>query len=240
MIKFSKKRSTIRGVLLLSLIVPTLVIWIEIQPYLIIKLNADELTMYHGNNDTVVVYPIFTQGAYTKHGFYAFYNKTCNESCLTIQIPTKINPNFNTGKYAYLYLKQLGYPVITDVDVDKNPSILDKYQKIILLHNEYVTQNEFDAITSHNHVIYLYPNALYAKIKVNYKNNTMTLIRGHNYPETSIRNGFGWQFDNSAHEYDLMCNNWHFANVSNGFQLNCYPDLLIAHDHKILGTIQKL
>ena len=37
-----------------------------------------------------------------------------------------------------------------------------------MLHNEYVTRPMFDAITSHPNVIYLYPNALYAEIEVNY------------------------------------------------------------------------
>ena len=45
-----------------------------------------------------------------------------------------------------------------------------------MLHNEYVTQAMFDAITNHPNVIYLYPNALYAEIEVDYENNLITLI----------------------------------------------------------------
>ena len=54
----------------------------------------------------------------------------------------------------------LGYDVLTDAIVDKNPNILKKYDKVIILHNEYVTRAMFDAITSHPKIIYLYPNAL--------------------------------------------------------------------------------
>ena len=75
-----------------------------------------------------------------------------------------------------------------------------------MLHNEYVTRTMFDAITSHPNVIYLYPNALYAEIEVDYDNNTITLIRGHNYPESEIVNGFDWEFENThPYEYDDTC-----------------------------------
>ena len=57
-----------------------------------------------------------------------------------------------------------------------------------MLHNEYVTRTMFDAITSHPNVVYLSPNALYAEIEVDYDNDTITLIRGHNYPQPEIKN----------------------------------------------------
>ena len=100
-------------------------------------------------------------------------------------------------------MRLLGYPYITDIDIDQNPDILKKYEKIILLHNEYVTMKEFTAITEHQKVVYLYPNALYAKINANYENNTIELIRGHNYPSEDITNGFDWEFDNTNKEYNV-------------------------------------
>jgi hypothetical protein len=36
-----------------------------------------------------------------------------------------------------------------------------------------------------------YPNSLYAKVSIDYWNNTVTLVRGHGYPYSSIGNGFG-------------------------------------------------
>ena len=117
----------------------------------------------------------------------------------------------------------LNYSYISDVDIDKNPDVLKKYHKVILLHNEYVTKNEFDAVTSHPNVIYLYPNSLYAEVRTDYANNTLTLIRGHGYPEQSIGNGFDWKFDNSNLEYNITCENMTFTIVPNGKMLNCYP-----------------
>ena len=65
-------------------------------------------------------------------------------------------------------LSLLGYTTITDIDIDQNPGILKEFDAVIMLHNEYVTRTMFDAITNHPNVIYLYPNALYAEIEVNY------------------------------------------------------------------------
>ena len=84
----------------------------------------------------------------------------------------------------------LNYEIITDITIHQNPEILLEYEKIILLHNEYVTSTQFDAITSHPNVIYLYPNALYAEIGFDEELWEISLIRGHNYPDPLIRNGF--------------------------------------------------
>ena len=135
-------------------------------------------------------------------------------------------------------MQSLGYYTLTDIDVDKNPKILTQYDRVIVLHNEYVTQNEFDAITTHAHVIYLYPNSLYAKVSTDYAKNTFTLIRGHGYPDLNIRNGFDWKFDNSQFEYDTSCKNWMFHGVKNGFMLDCYPENHLSSDISLLKAIK--
>jgi hypothetical protein len=137
-------------------------------------------------------------------------------------------------------LKLLGYKTITDIDVDKNPQILSNYEKVIVLHNEYVTQNEFDAITNHPNVLYLYPNAMYAKITANYENDTITLVRGHNYPSSDIRNGFGWEYDNSELEYNILCADWKFVEIKHGRMLNCYPENIIFNDLSLLKAIKDI
>jgi hypothetical protein len=94
-----------------------------------------------------------------------------------------------------------------------------------MLHNEYVTRAMFDAITNHPNVIYLYPNALYAEIEVDYIDQTITLVRGHNYPESKIENGFDWEFDNThPYEYDSNCLEMQFYKIRNGWMTNCYPE----------------
>ncbi|PIY89729.1 MAG: hypothetical protein COY74_05230 [Nitrosopumilales archaeon CG_4_10_14_0_8_um_filter_34_8] len=199
-----------------------------------------EIGVYDEKNKPLLIIPVYTASAYAKNGFYDFYNGNCN-TCLT----TKIVPNDELGEQssanAVKVLELLGYDSITDIELDTNPTILSKYDKIIVLHNEYVTKKMFDAITSHPNVIYLYPNALYAEISTNFVDNTISLIRGHGYPDASIDNGFDWKYDNTRpYEFDKECNNWEFYEIPNGKMLNCYPEQKIWKDEKFLKTLKEL
>ena len=198
----------------------------------------NEFALWNDPQNAVVVFPTFTASAYAERGFYDYYRGEC-ESCTTTAISEKLN--YNSSLNGYQLLTLLGYPSITDVNIDKHPSILKKYDKIIMLHNEYVTRAMFDAITSHPNVIYLYPNALYAEIEVDYDNNTITLIRGHNYPEQEIANGFDWEFDNThPYEYDNNCSQMEFYKIDNGWMTNCYPEQILAVSPLVFQMIKNL
>lgn len=216
----------------------------------VINLNSDfvskvtkerlaEGSVWNDTKKSVVIIPVFTAAAYAKQGFYTYFSGKCDSICLTARIDAHRPLGYTASQNAVDVLQSLGYNIITDIDVDKNPKILSEYDKVIVLHNEYVTQKEFDAITGHPHVIYLYPNSLYAKIIVNYDQNTTTLVRGHNYPESKIRNGFDWKFDNSPLEYNTLCNNWKFNEITNGIMLNCYPESHLADNIPLLKMIKE-
>ncbi len=188
-----------------------------------------------GNQNVVFIQPIFTQAAYGNNdpgsnGFYDYYMGRCDKSCLTVPIPKIFNGSYVSSAQANDALFWEGYSHVTDVDVDKNPDILKKYDAVIVLHSEYVTQREFDAITHHPHVIYLYPNALFGKVKTDYHANTITLIRGHGYPDKKIANGFNWKYDNTRFETDTTCHDLNFYDIYNGKMLNCYPEHIIYFD----------
>ena len=193
----------------------------------------------YGNTDlnAVIIYPIFTQRAYDKGGFYDYYNGTCGTCNIVSLGHLAINSSYAEGSGGFDYLTQLHYPFITDIQVDKDPSILNQYDKIILLHNEYMTKAEFDAIKNHKNVIYLYPNAMYAEISVDYTKETMSLVRGHGYPEKQILNGFDY-VTSSKHEYDLNCKNYKWEPRPNGIQPTCWPEFLIKADRSILQVIK--
>ena len=193
------------------------------------------------NDGTVVIYPTFTSIAYHEPGFYTYFRGECDESCI-IDVPL-VNPEFkytSSGLTAQI-LYHVGYDFLTDIEVDKNPELLQNYDTVILLHNEYVTKKAFDAISSHPNLIFLFPNALYAEIDVNYDDNTMTLIRGHNYPE-GVLNGFDYEIEERFHkyEYDSDCLDWEFVEIENGFHLNCYPDGIIYKNLEILLKMKEL
>jgi len=195
---------------------------------------------YSNKENAVVIFPIFTGFAYEENGFYDYYNGNCDESCLTVKIDDELPLHYSSSEQGFILLQLLEYPYLTDIEVSKNPGILKNYDKIIMLHNEYVTQNEFNAITSHPNVIYLYPNAMMAKVEFDQEANTITLIRGHYYPEKHIKNGFDWEFDNThPYEYDTDCIGWEFYEIDNGHMLNCYPENVITEKLDIIRTMKK-
>jgi len=163
----------------------------QVWQSLLLGLNPNKMDMYYEvalwnePQKTVVVYPYFTYAAYHEPGFYTYYRGECDDCTTTKFAPPR--PSYTSSGMGHQALTLLGYTSITDVEIDRNPSILQQFDKVIMLHNEYVTRAMFDAITSHPNVLYLYPNALYAEIEVNYVDETITLIRGHNYPEPEIQ-----------------------------------------------------
>jgi hypothetical protein len=195
------------------------------------------------NDGSVVIYPVFTSAAYQEPGFYTYFRGECDESCITDL--SFENPEFqytSSGLTAQI-LYHVGYDFLTDIEVDQNPELLQNYDTVILLHNEYLTKKAFDAITSHPNLIFLAPNALYAEIDVNYDDNTMTLIRGHQYPPPEKpANGFDYEIEQRFHkyEYDDKCLEWEFIEIENGFHLNCYPDGIIYKNLDILLKMKEL
>ena len=198
-----------------------------------------EIGVKKESQNAIVVVPMFTMTAYGEPGFYTYFKDECGTVWIqNIPIRYDLSPAGETSVNSIRALDLLGYEFITDIEIDKHPEILEKFDKVILLHNEYVTRTEFDAITQHPKVLYLYPNALYAEIKVDYEKNTMTLLRGHGYPEQKIRNGFDWKFDNSILEYDDCQENWEFNEIDNGKMLSCYPENIIYKDSTLLKMIK--
>ena len=210
-----------------------------------LKPNTDYSEMINDGN-TVFITPIFTSSAYESPGFYDYYNNRCDESCLSVKLQYSCRSESSCNAVQILDL--LGYDMILDYHIDIKPEILKQYDTVIVLHNEYVTQTEFDAIMEHPNVIYLYPNSNYGLISAEYTekddNNllegTVKLIRGHGYPEENITNGFDWELDNSAMEYNAECKDWEFYDVDNGKMLNCYPEILILKDKEFLEMLKSL
>ena len=199
----------------------------------------NEVAVWNDPQKTVVVYPYFTSIAYTKSGFYAYYAGGCDD-CTTTKFAPPI-PLYTSSGIGHQALTLLGYTSIADAEIDKNPDILQQFDKVIMLHNEYVTRVMFDAITNHPNVIYLYPNALYAEIEVNYIDETITLIRGHNYPEPEIENGFDWEFDNThPYEFDSKCKIIDIYKIKNGRMTTCYPENVFLTDSQQLFDLLKI
>jgi len=189
--------------------------------------------------NSVVIYPILTQSAYGWGGIHDFNMGRC-DTCNVVTIDEYFDPIFSVGAKSFRVLEFLGYDVIDDVDIDRNPEILNDYDSVILLHNEYVTENEFLAINSHSKVIHMYPGALDYKVIVNYFDDSMVLERGPGYPTSDVKNGFDWKFDNSDIFVNTTCENWEFYEIENGHMLNCTPEFLIQNNDELLKKLKQL
>lgn len=206
---------------------------------------ATKKKLSYNFSNSIVIIPRLTEAAYSDHGFYWYYDGRCGTECLSVPVDAT-GEQSRYGSYNYNTVKiltSLGYPMVTDLTVHTkllvNPDYLDQYDNIILLHNEYVTRQLFDAITQHKNVIHLHPNALYAEVQV--LDDKITLIKGHGYPTKDIDNGFEWEYDNTRpDEFDIKCDSWQFKRISNGYQLNCYPEVVLTQKPEILAKLKEL
>jgi N,N-dimethylformamidase beta subunit-like, C-terminal len=143
------------------------------------------------------VAPTFTIAAYN-HRFYVFYrleakvplwaNVTTGLNLLTskvIKLPSRII------KHAFL-APSSNIEVITDQDVDSgsvftnnNPNSKSKYDVLILGHQEYVTQKEYDNlrhfVANGGTLILLDGNVFYAQVRYDRYSHSITLIKGHGW-----------------------------------------------------------
>lgn len=190
----------------------------------------------------LVITPKLTEAAYSDHGFYWYYENKCDHTCLTVPIqPGEPGRYGSWSSNGVKILGSLKYPMLDDHILHKklleNPAYLGSYHTILLLHNEYVTREIFDAVQAHANVIYLYPNSLYAQVSIT--NDTMTLIQGHGYQ--GMDNGFSWPYDNTRpDEFDNRCADWHFKRLPNGYQLDCYPEIVFTKKPEILLKVKDL
>lgn len=195
---------------------------------------------YKQHPPVAVIVPTFTIAAYQPHGFYDYYRGSCSTRCLTVPVNPKERTgmmNYSGSSNALAIIKSLGISdTVTDEQVTENPSLLANYGKVIVLHNEYVTQKEFNSIVHHPDVLYLYPNSLYALVSYNASAGTITLVRGHGY--RGINDAFKWAPSASTkNEYDTSCRGWRLERAVNGSVLDCYPEHDILHDPRLWAVI---
>jgi hypothetical protein len=159
-----------------------------------------------------VVIPTFTAAAY-RHSFYVFYQKyalvphamnvTTDLNLLSSKIPTISTVDLassSSARSSFTMLSLLrnlkwltgdsNITVLTDTDVD-NGSIFTKdmksnaYNIVILGHQEYVTQQEYDNlrkfVANGGTMIILDGNVFFAQVKFNKSNQMITLVKGHSW-----------------------------------------------------------
>ena len=212
---------------------------------------------------TVVVFPTITLHAYYDECIWDYYVPLA-DNCQVIQLDDNIDFNninsdlwemnfleklddghflFNTSFRSFEILQYLNYEMLSELEIEKTPDILEKYDKIIILNNKYVTENIFNAITNHSKVIYLHPGSLSEEVEINFDENLITVLSPIKYPENkNYQNDFLWEYDNTHREFQ-WCNaisDPRFEIVSNGIMTNCFPENMIqSMTHRELLKIIK-
>lgn len=151
--------------------------------------------------------PTFTFAAYDK-SFYLFYamNDKTSDKYSNITEDVDLFSSIVPGNYEHFietdevmeHLKWLipksNIERLTDQDVDAGSIFrngANKYDIIVLGHQEYVTQNEYDNfkkfVANGGTLIILTGNVFYTEVKYNKQTNSITLVEGH-----------GFQFDGKS------------------------------------------
>ena len=152
-----------------------------------------------------LIKPIFTDAAYNNK-FYKFFKKysyvspieniTTDLDLLNSKI-TSHQSGTVANVFAMLHLikvikwidKNTQINVLSDLDVDKgylfDENDRNLYDIIILGHQEYVTQKEYDNfkqfVSNGGIMILLDGNIFYAEVRYNDNNNTISLVKGHGW-----------------------------------------------------------
>ena len=165
-----------------------------------------------------LIMPTFTAAAYD-NAFYKFYflfihrpartNVTTHLDLLSNKIPKQLTPSSSsasTMSFLPRHLK-MSFPkssinVLTDADVDSGSIFVkkgitnnninnNKYDVIVIGHQEYVTQREYDNlkqfVANGGTLIVLDGNVFYAEVKYNNNTDVVTLVKGH-----------GWTFNGKS------------------------------------------
>lgn len=206
----------------------------------------------------LVIVPLLTANAYKDGGFYDFYNGTCSEECLTVDIDRDVPWDYQSSQRAITRFEALRANMVTDYDLAGNTLMLSLYKTVVVLHSEYVTEDVYNALQKHSNVFYMYPNALYAEIAISDNPDRMkitgpdgavkyhpikgiakmTLVSGHGYPEQT-KNGFGWKYENTDEEHKT-CDEYEYRKIDNGYQMTCWPQRILIDDHSIFSFILDL
>ena len=174
-------------------------------------------------HSTIVIRPIFTETAYQNNGWY----ETNSTSVKLNEIPSL--RSFYSGSYYTWFILRLFYDTITDEQLNNNPDILKKYDRVILLHNEYVTHNEYNAIMNHTNVFYAYPNSLYKYVELN--KDTITLGNMTNNPYSLSKTQYTNEYENCG------LDNIKIVEYPNGKGLNCFSGIEVLFNPLIIWNI---
>jgi hypothetical protein len=150
----------------------------------------------------VYVKPVFTETAYQAFGFYDFYYKYSGVNGNVMQDLEWLRPViYEKPLHDRLIMffdhirglnNNTDVTIITDLDLELydgktllNGNNGSKYDAVILGHQEYVTQKEYDVLKEYvakgGTLIVLNGNVFYAEVDYDPETNTLQLVKGHDW-----------------------------------------------------------
>jgi hypothetical protein len=225
------------------------------------------------NHTIAIVRPIFTSTPYSQYAyasFYGFYKKylhvagniTTDLDWLNTSIRSGIGYNSGWGHSGAFYTfltstaaENCGISlgknlfVVDDIQVDRgallNPDGSPRYSAVVIGHEEYVTQAEFDQfrryVAAGGRLIAMSSNMFYVKITFNPRTSFETFVVGHGYAyngHSAWHSGF-WPFNKSLSGWfgsTYCC--FHRLTFSGGAVKAAYPigQRLLAYFGGMMGS----
>jgi hypothetical protein len=206
-----------------------------------------------------LIKPTFTGAAYHM-SFYKFYflyasippharkNVTTDLNLLSSKVSNQTSKSSSAFTFYYLprYLKTVipksHIEVLTDADVDYGSIFLNnetnKYDVIILGHQEYVTQREYDNlkhfVANGGTLILMDGNVLYVEVKYNRNVHTITLIKGHGWAFNgeSARRSVGERWANETSQWigsNYLCYSCNITFANNPFHYKHHEEQYLTN-----------
>ncbi len=213
---------------------------------------------------SALIKPTFTAAAYHA-SFYKFYfkyvsiphvrkNVTTDLNLLSSQVTNLLTKSSSASSILYLTnhlrkpLPKSNTHLLTDEDVDGGSIFFvngtNKYDILILGHQEYVTQKEYDNlkrfVANGGTIILIDGNVFYAEVKYNRNAHTITLVKGHGWASNgkSAWRSVGERWPNETSQWvgsNYMCYSCNVTFPNNPFQYRHHEEQYLTNPNdKIL------
>jgi N,N-dimethylformamidase beta subunit-like protein len=212
-----------------------------------------------------LVRPTFTAAAYHR-AFYKFYfvyasipharkNITSELNLLSTPVTNLLSRSSSASSILYLTthmraaLPTSDTHVLTDEDVDAGSIFLvngsNKYDILILGHQEYVTQQEYDNlkrfVANGGTMILLDGNIFYAQVKYDRNTHTITLVKGHGWAFNgkSAWRSIGERWANETSQWigsNYLCYSCSITLAGNVFQYKHHEEQYVSNPNDKIVT----
>lgn len=210
-----------------------------------------------------LVKPTFTAAAYHK-SFYKFYflysslppharkNITSDLNLLSSEVTNRTTKSSSAFSIDYLteHLKtpKSKISVLTDADANNVNSLFfvngtNKYNILILGHQEYVTQQEYDNlkhfVSNGGTLVLIDGNVFYAEVKYDKNTHTITLVKGHGwaYNGKSAWKSVGERWANETSQWvgsNSFCFSCYVTFANNPFQYRHHEEQYLTNPNDLI------